>query len=397
MTSCFVSIQVATQPTEYSLRESRREHTRQGALRKDAICRQIADSLVREICASEAQGIIAEIEAQYASSGAFVSKAIASAVISRLDGAAKNELSFWEPEPDETPEQKARRKKLEKERRAREKKAAKGGLFGKKKVAPDDEDKAWSKPKKKKGDGSDDEDFEFDRSALDHGVTDAVEVEWSTSSSDEDDETRVMYDTRVDRHACQLMLGEMQRRRPRGLVFHHTQPIREASPPPGTGRGAEMAAAALKKDAGPAGAGDSDSSTASDTTDDESEFDTSDEERAEYKKKLAERAKITEADAVGRAHNPPRTGVAALGRMAEPPPPIHVHRVAAKAEARYWSNVKVTESFAGKSVLKTNSEITSVAAAPGRNLNLAAGTARGAIVVWKVSFFLSSCSYGRLD
>jgi hypothetical protein len=53
-----------------------------------------------------------------------------------------------------------------------------------------------------------------------------------------------------------------------------------------------MAAAALKKDAGPAGAGDSDSSTASDTTDDESEFDTSDEERAEYKKKLAERAKI---------------------------------------------------------------------------------------------------------
>jgi hypothetical protein len=142
MTSCFVSIQVATQPTEYSLRESRREHTRQGALRKDAICRQIADSLVREICASEAQGIIAEIEAQYASSGAFVSKAIASAVISRLDGAAKNELSFWEPEPDETPEQKARRKKLEKERRAREKKAAKGGLFGgKKKVAPDDDDK----------------------------------------------------------------------------------------------------------------------------------------------------------------------------------------------------------------------------------------------------------------
>ena len=145
-------VQVATQPTEYSLRESRREHTRQGALRKDAICRQIADSLVREICASEAQGIIAEIEAQYASSGAFVSKAIASAVISRLDGAAKNELSFWEPEPDETPEQKARRKKLEKERRAREKKAAKGGLFGgKKKVAPDDDDKAWSKPKKKKG------------------------------------------------------------------------------------------------------------------------------------------------------------------------------------------------------------------------------------------------------
>ena len=67
-----------------------------------------------------------------------------------------------------------------------------------------------------------------------------MEVEWSTSSSDEDDETRVMYDTRVDRHACQLMLGEMQRRRPRGLVFHHTQPIREASPPPGTGRGAEM-------------------------------------------------------------------------------------------------------------------------------------------------------------
>lgn len=124
------------------MRESRREHTRQGALRKDAICRQIADSLVREICASEAQGIIAEIEAQYASSGAFVSKAIASAVISRLDGAAKNELSFWEPEPDETPEQKARRKKLEKERRAREKKAAKGGLFGgKKKVAPDDDDK----------------------------------------------------------------------------------------------------------------------------------------------------------------------------------------------------------------------------------------------------------------
>ena len=116
---------VATQPTKWSLTESRREWRRQESLRVDAICRQVADSLVREICASESQGIVAEIEAQYASSGAFVAKAIAAAVISRLDGAAVNELSFWEPEPDETPEQKARRKKREKERRAREKKAAK--------------------------------------------------------------------------------------------------------------------------------------------------------------------------------------------------------------------------------------------------------------------------------
>ena len=166
-------------------------------------------------------------------------------------------------------------------------------------------------------------------------------------------------------------------------MFHHTQPIREASPPPGVGRGVEMAAFAPKKDAGPAGAGDSESPTASDTSDDESEYDTSDEERAEYKKKLEDRARAAEADAVGRAHNPPRTGVANLGRLAEPPPPIHVHRVAAKAEARYWGNVRVTESFAGKSVLKTASAVTSVRAAPGRNLNLAAGTSRGEIVVWK--------------
>ena len=210
-------------------------------------------------------------------------------------------------------------------------------------------------------------------------------MKWSTSSSDEEDETGAAYETRVDRHACQLMLGEMQRRRPRGLVFHHTQPIREASPPPGVGRGVEMAAFAPKKDAGPAGAGDSESSTASDTSDDESEYDTSDEERAEYKKKLEDRAKAAEADAVGRAHNPPRTGVANLGRLAEPPPPIHVHRVAAKAEARYWGNVRVTESFAGKSVLKTASAVTSVRAAPGRNLNLAAGTSRGEIVDLEIS------------
>jgi len=378
---------VATQPTEWSLTESRREWRRQESLRVDAICRQVADSLVREICASESQGIVAEIEAQYASSGAFVAKAIAAAVISRLDGAAVNELSFWEPEPDETPEQKARRKKREKERRAREKKAAKktGGFFGgkKKPAADDDEPKGWTKPKKGGGD-DDDDDFEFDRALLDaEGMTAAVEVEWSTSSSDDEDETGAAYETRVDRHACQLMLGEMQRRRPRGLVFHHTQPIREASPPPGVGRGVEMAAFAPKKDAGPAGAGDSESSTASDTSDDESEYDTSDEERAEYKKKLEDRAKAAEADAVGRAHNPPRTGVANLGRLAEPPPPIHVHRVAAKAEARYWGNVRVTESFAGKSVLKTASAVTSVRAAPGRNLNLAAGTSRGDIVIWK--------------
>ena len=57
---------VATQPTEWSLTESRREWRRQESLRTDAICRQIADSLVREICASEAQGIVAEVEAQYA-------------------------------------------------------------------------------------------------------------------------------------------------------------------------------------------------------------------------------------------------------------------------------------------------------------------------------------------
>ena len=35
------------------------------------------------------------------------------------------------------------------------------------------------------------------------------------------------------------MLNEMQRRRPPGLVFHHTQPLRPASPPPGIARGAE--------------------------------------------------------------------------------------------------------------------------------------------------------------
>ena len=115
---------VATQPTEWSLTEQARvaaSGVRAHGCHMQTDCRFAGEGDL----ASEAQGIVAEVEAQYASSGAFVAKAIAAAVISRLDGAAVNELSFWEPEPDETPEQKARRKKREKERRAREKKAAK--------------------------------------------------------------------------------------------------------------------------------------------------------------------------------------------------------------------------------------------------------------------------------
>ena len=137
---------------------------------------------------------------------------------------------------DNSPAAKAARKAARKAAKKAAKKAA-GFFGGKKKKSPadDDEPKGWTKPKKRGGD-DDDDDFEFDRAVLDaEGTTDAVEVEWSTSSSDEEDETGAAYETRVDRHACQLMLGEMQRRRPRGLVFHHTQPIREASPPPGVG------------------------------------------------------------------------------------------------------------------------------------------------------------------
>ena len=148
---------------------------------------------------------------------------------------------------------------------------------------------------------------------------------WSTSSSDEDDD--FAYDTAVGRHACQHMLNEMQRRRPPGLVFHHTQPLRPASPPPGIARGAE-ANTNFKETKRAAAGDDADaSSSESDSTSsssDSSDSD-SDSEAAAEKRRVAaaleKQRRAAEAEAKAKMQPPPRSGVAKLGVHAEPPPP----------------------------------------------------------------------------
>jgi hypothetical protein len=408
---------VAARPTAERLGRERVEWERRAAPRRLAMCRQALDDLVREVTAEEAKAVVLEMEANHAAAAGFVSKAVATAALARLDGSAAGALTFWEPP---TPEEEARAKRREAEAAGKTKKKTKskssGGWFGsgakKKKGAgagagardakpPPRERRRqrgfggssfWGgggkKPAARPDEDEDDGDGgggDFFAGGVGLGEDDsgsATDEYWSTSSSDEEDEYG--YRTATDRRALQHVLTEMQRRRPPGLVFHHTQPLREASPPPGVGRGAPAPAPATR-DSG--GEGSSDSSETDSET--ESDTDGSDDEAAEEKRRVTEELRrqeaLARAEAKARAQPPPRSGVANLGMMDEPPAPSQAHRAAAEAERRYWSSVRVAGAFDGKGTLEIKKgAVTSLAAASsGTSVNLAAGTSRGEVVVWR--------------
>ena len=407
---------VAARPTAERLERERVEWERRAAPRRLAMCRQALDDLVREVTAEEANAVVLEMEANHAAAAGFVSKAVATAALARLDGSATGALTFWEPLAAEK-EARASRREVDAAKDAKKKQSTVfGGWFGsgakkKKKGAgskPDGERDAkpparerrrrrglggasfWGGGGKKSAarpnedeDGGDGGGGDFFAGGVGLGEDDsgsATDDYWSTSSSDEDDDYG--YRTATDRRALQHVLTEMQRRRPPGLVFHHTQPLREASPPPGVGRGAPAAAAAG------GGEGSSDSSD-TDSSDTESDTDGSDDEAKEEKRRVTEELRrqeaLARAEAKARAQPPPRSGVANLGMMDEPPAPSQAHRAASEAERRYWSSVRVAGAFDGKRTLEVKKgAVTSLAvASSGTSVNLAAGTSKGEVVVWR--------------
>ena len=74
-----------------------------------------------------------------------------------------------------------------------------------------------------------------------------------------------------------------------------------------------------------------------------------------------------------------------MGMMDEPPAPSQAHRAASEAERRYWSSVRVAGAFDGKRTLEVKKgAVTSLAvASSGTSVNLAAGTSKGEVVVWR--------------
>ena len=264
-----VSEVLAERPTKEKLVFEKQEWLRRAGPRRLAMCRQTLDVLVREVAREEAMGVVLEVEANHAAAAGFVAKAVAGAVMSRLDGDATALLKPWAPPPPADPSTSSNSKNQKKsrgwlwssktpaekakERAAKEKakaeklaakkaaRAARDAAAGAKKAAR--RNTRWSlfggsKPKQTTA-VEEDEAIDF-HARLNFENGSSSEEYWSTSSSDEDDD--FAYDTAVGRHACQHMLNEMQRRRPPGLVFHHTQPLRPASPPPGIARGADATA-----------------------------------------------------------------------------------------------------------------------------------------------------------
>ena len=417
---------LAERPTKEKLAFEKQEWIQRAGPRRLAMCRQTLDDLVREVAREEAMGVVLEVEANHAAAAGFVAKAIAGAVMARLDGDAAAELKPWAPPPpppsagpggakeagkgasggwlwtSKTPAEKAKAKaakekaKAEKMAAAKEKKAARAAAAAAKKAAR--KNTRWSlfggsKPKQRTAVPEEDEAIDF-HARLNFEEGSSSEEYWSTSSSDEDDD--FAYDTAVGRHACQHMLNEMQRRRPPGLVFHHTQPLRPASPPPGIARGAE--ANTNFKETKRAAAGDdadassSESDSASSSSD--SSGSDSDSEAAAEKRRVAaaleKQRRAAEAEAKAKMQPPPRSGVANLGVLAEPPPPSQAHRAALAAERRYWRAVRVAHAFGGKGQRTTievkKGAVTSMATAKsGRAQVLAAGTSQGELVVWKFS------------
>jgi len=195
------------------------------------------------------------------------------------------------------------------------------------------------------------------------------------------------------------MLNEMQRRRPPGLVFHHTQPLRPASPPPGIARGGDTTVnfKETKEKNGKAGDGDGESSRESSDGSDESivssSSDSDSDSEADIAKKhvlnaLHKKELAAAAEAKANAQPPPRSGMADLGVLTEPPPPSQAHRAAFVSEKRYWRATKIAYAFGGKGMARTievkRGAVTSLAhAASGRGQVLAAGTSKGELVVWK--------------
>ena len=418
---------LAERPTKEKLAFEKQEWIQRAGPRRLAMCRQTLDDLVREVAREEAMGVVLEVEANHAAAAGFVAKAIAGAVMARLDaGDAAAELKPWAPPPpppsagpggakeagkgasggwlwtSKTPAEKAKAKaakekaKAEKMAAAKEKKAARAAAAAAKKAAR--KNTRWSlfggsKPKQRTAVPEEDEAIDF-HARLNFEEGSSSEEYWSTSSSDEDDD--FAYDTAVGRHACQHMLNEMQRRRPPGLVFHHTQPLRPASPPPGIARGAE-ANTNFKETKRAAGGDDADASSSesdsASSSSDSSDSD-SDSEAAAEKRRVAaaleKQRRAAEAEAKAKMQPPPRSGVANLGVLAEPPPPSQAHRAALAAERRYWRAVRVAHAFGGKGQRTTievkKGAVTSMATAKsGRAQVLAAGTSQGELVVWKFS------------
>ena len=391
----------ASRPTAERLRRERAEWERRVAPRRLAMCRQLCDDVVRRVVASEAEAVVLEMEANHAAAAGFVAKAIATAVMRRLDGDAANRLTFpggEEAGAEAEAESGKNAAKKDSAKKEQTKKSSGGWFGGGGKSAASKGGKAANND----SDAEDAGDFSF-AGGVDLGGGADSEEYWSTSSSDEEDDFARR--TATDRHACQHMLNEMQRRRPPGLVFHHTQPLREASPPPGVGRGRPRVVIApareekTKKKQGSDGSdgGGSPSESSSGSSDgsggDSSDSsDSSDSEAEEEKRRvaaaMARREQIALADAKARAHPPPRSGVANLGVLAEPPPTNQSHRAAHVEERRYWEKVRVVAAFEGKKALEVRGAVTSLAAVgagarAGAGPSLAAGTSKGEVIVWR--------------
>ena len=85
---------LAERPTKEKLAFEKQEWIQRAGPRRLAMCRQTLDDLVREVAREEAMGVVLEVEANHAAAAGFVAKAIAGAVMARLDGDAAASLRF---------------------------------------------------------------------------------------------------------------------------------------------------------------------------------------------------------------------------------------------------------------------------------------------------------------
>ena len=150
-----------------------------------------------------------------------------------------------------------------------------------------------------------------------------------------------------------------------------------------------------KEKNGKAGDGDGESSRESSDGSDESivssSSDSDSDSEADIAKKhvlnaLHKKELAAAAEAKANAQPPPRSGMADLGVLTEPP--SQAHRAAFVSEQRYWRATKIAYAFGGKGMARTievkRGAVTSLAhAASGRGQVLAAGTSKGELVVWK--------------
>ena len=185
---------LAERPTKEKLAFEKQEWIQRAGPRRLAMCRQTLDDLVREVAREEAMGVVLEVEANHAAAAGFVAKAIAGAVMARLDGDAAAELKPWAPPPpppsagpggakeagkgasggwlwtSKTPAEKAKAKaakekaKAEKMAAAKEKKAARAAAAAAKKAAR--KNTRWSlfggsKPKQRTAVPEEDEAIDF--------------------------------------------------------------------------------------------------------------------------------------------------------------------------------------------------------------------------------------------